>query len=357
MTPQRSSLFALLGSLAAPPWEASEPTSGRRTRGRDPQDPQVIARRAARQSLGQASLDARAFLARTDVVPEDGQAVLAARVLRWLPRSANGLRPRFTAQLEDDAGVETFGATRTALWTLGNLGLDELEDAARLILHRAAAEPCSGPVGIVPEGVLTCVVDGESWADPAVIAEALVPVLLALRAGRLHFEDLVDVCGCLHNGEERVRPSVVADLLRRNLHYLTAHLLSPDFENGTPSCPSPDLLLARVSELWRLTTPLSATLRRPLQTALLDRLDMVEPASAMDQAARLVAAENLHLPRIDLAAERLGLAAMQEADGGFPAAPTWRPAPGKSAIGSRAFTTALVLRALEGQPRCRLARC
>lgn len=361
---ERSPLFALLGTLASPPWANPLATVRRRPRAGEPEDPQVTARRAARESLLQTAADARAFLtgdtrlAGADSVPagdERSGSLLAARALRWLPMDSDNWRHRYVRHLREGDDLETIGATRAALWSLGLVGVDELGTAARAILHRAAAVPCRGPAGEVPEGVLVCRSGDASWADPAVIAEAMVPVLLAIRSGQLHFEDLVEVEGCL-DGAARVRPSVVADLVRRNLHYLSAHLLSEYFEEGTPTCPSPDLLLALVSELWRTTTPLSATLRRPLQMILIDRLQSEEPTDALGRAARLVAAENLHLPKLDLVSERLGLAALQDSDGGFTASPVQRAAPGAPAIGSRAFTTTLVLRALAGQPRCRMAR-
>ena len=135
------------------------------------------------------------------------------------------------------------------------------------------------------------------------------------------------------------------------------HLESGAYLEGTASYPTPETFLCQVSELWRSTTPLSASLRIPIEDAVRRRWwstagPMREPLArrVLDLSCLIIAAENLHLSEVNLSTARQELVKLQDPQGSFsPAA--YRRSKGSFFIGSRAVTTIFAVRALEGQPR------
>lgn len=284
-------------------------------------------------------------------------ADIRSRLVGWVARhlSDRGPVPFF----DGDTGgcVESTGMALLGLWRVGVLDAEASRRGAQSVLRSGAAtaEALADEVGIF--GTRWRRPPGSSGpADPGTVVQALFPVLLALRLGRSTLVDPVDL------GDDE-GPFVVAEIVQQNLSYLVRHLSTPiegTAIEGTARYPMAEVFLCLATELWRTTTPLSATLRTPLEKAICRSWSAMEGTGdggtgreldALRLSALLIAAENLHLGHVDLEQTRLTLLEHQRADGSFAAAPFSHFQEPDLYFGSAGLSTVFALRALQGQPR------
>lgn len=261
---------------------------------------------------------------------QGGDTLISALALKWLTSLDEPMRDHLLGQAPATLVPDGRAATQ-----------DQLDRAAHW-LTACRRSGLLGPERFYRQGkaLLRSVRDesgaqSPSW-DVGVSALVLEPVLNTLQ----HSRDLA--------GIQEVQPLI--DQVRQ-------HLESGAYLEGTPSYPTPEVFLCQVSELWRQTTPLSASLRLPLEDAIRRRWwssagPAREPLArrVLDLSCLIIAAENLHLSEMNLSTARQDLLQLQDPQGSFSPAP-YRRSHGAFFLGSRAVTTIFAVRALEGQPR------
>ncbi len=196
---------------------------------------------------------------------------------------------------------------------------------------------------------------GEGWEasqradqygfDPVTVSQVLHTVLVATRLAGLR----------LGRNSRRV--------IGANLRQLETFLASDLLHSGTLRRPLPEVTLCAASELWRQTTPWTASIRLPLEVAIWERWQelprLTDPTSSLALSSLIIAADNLHLD-VDLPGARRRLAILQAQDGSFDPGPwlclnasnaTSAKDGANNTVGCRTVTTVLATRALLGQPR------
>ncbi len=128
-------------------------------------------------------------------------------------------------------------------------------------------------------------------------------------------------------------------------------LTSGAFERGTRYYPSGDIFLYFLSRLLRDFERTHRRFLQPLHARLLERFG--EPASTLDRAMRVSAADNVGLFDADDLAE---LVALQQPDGSWPPGAFFKYGRSVRYFGSEAVTTAFALRALVAGPKLRASR-
>ena len=257
--------------------------------------------------------------------------------------------------------METTGTAFLGLHRAGVLDREAHGQAIRAILGSGqVAEASTGPGrgGATERPARLPGLFGSRWwsppgspagtPDPGSVVQALFPVLLGLRQNRLRLVDPVQL-----DGEGAEGSLVVAEAVQHNLELVRDHLEGEQVHRGTSRYPSPEVLLCLATELWRTTTPISASLRVPLERAVAHHWQAVhgEELGVLERSALIIAAENLHLGHVDLERARLELVERQLPDGSFAASPYLYLEEPELYFGSRALTTIFALRAIAGQPR------
>ena len=246
--------------------------------------------------------------------------------------------------------VETTGAALLGLQRAAALERGAQQQGISAILSSGATEEAAAEDVQGLFGSRWCCPPGSPMGmpDPGTVVQALFPVLLGLRHRRLRLVDPVP-----QDGDGIESPMVVAEAVQQNLELVREHLGGEQVHEGTRRYPSPEVLLCLATELWRTTTPISASLRVPLERAVTIHWQAVhgEELGVLERAALIIAAENLHLGHVDLERARLELVERQLPDGSFPASPYLYLEEPELYFGSRALTTIFALRAIAGQPR------
>jgi hypothetical protein len=277
------------------------------------------------------------------------QATVARSLSLVRGRSFRGRYRFFCDENGFAADTDCTGVAVSALFEAGWLSTEELLASGEELLKSAAAEdvPASANLdeatgksnGELRAGVV--MVYWEDFEEPdaaprgrkhdaAVAANALYALKLGLEMG---LED----------------PRGIA---KSTLRYVSDHLRSGAYLQGTRYYPSPDTFLYYVSSLCRRFSDCMAELGGELRRALRRRSE--EPANpgspddqagALNVAQRAIAACNIGATK-DLRWDLVELAAMQLADGSWRAAPFYSL--GKQALyfGSSAVTTMFVVKAI-----------
>lgn len=291
-----------------------------------------IVTRAASKSWGYLRHQARM---NSNAVPfsdpiQGGDPLMSAVALKWMVSSDEKLRDRLLGQLPQQLIPASRPVTQDqldravhwlmAFWRSGRLSIPKLREYGGQLLKLVQESGTSSK--------------SPAW-DVGVSAHLLEPILLAARYGSSDAPD-----------------EAVQALLRQ----VEQHLISQKYLDGSHFYPLPEVFLCQVSEVWRQTTPLSASLRKPLEAAVRDRWwssagPVREPLHrrALALAALIIAAENLHLSEVNLNRARQELSRLQSVEGAFSPSP-YRRLHG-SYLGTRVTTTMFAVRALEGQPR------
>jgi len=157
--------------------------------------------------------------------------------------------------------------------------------------------------------------------NPAVVANALYPLLYELRQG-LRQPDEVIVLREFVEGSDvaRVGEATVADLIATNVCYATGYLISGDWRDGCRYYPSPDAFLCFYSELVREFPELLRAFgaRDLLREAVVERRASADgaygPSRPLNAAFRAIAVENVGL---DAQPELRRILAEQASDGGW----------------------------------------
>ena len=291
-----------------------------------------IVTRAASKSWGYLRHQARM---NSNAVPfsdpiQGGDPLMSAVALKWMVSSDEKIRDHLLGQLPEQLIPDSRPVTQDqldravhwlmAFWRSGRLSIPKLCEYAGQLLKLVQETGTSSK--------------SPAW-DVGVSAHLLEPILLAARYST------VDA------------PDEAAQALLRQVEH---HLITQKYLDGSHFYPLPEIFLCQVSEVWRQTTPLSASLRKPLEAAVRDRWwssagPVREPLHrrALALAALITAAENLHLSEVNLNRARQELARLQSVEGAFSPSP-YRRLHG-SYLGTRVTTTMFAVRALEGQPR------
>lgn len=293
-----------------------------------------VVRRAASKGWGYLRHQARMS---SNAVPfsdpiQGGDPLMSAVALKWLLERDEKIRDHLLGQLPQQLIPDSRPVTQDQLdrsvhwlmayWRSGRLSIPHLCDHGAQLL-KLVQESETGSSGRSP-----------AW-DVGVSAHLLEPILLAIRYGATptHMEPIQAL-----------------------LHQVEQHLFSQSYLDGSHFYPLPEIFLCQVSEVWRQTTPLSASLRKPLEAAVRDRWwssagPVREPLHrrALALSALMIAAENLHLSEVNLNRARQELARLQSIEGAFSPSP-YRRLHG-SYLGTRVTTTMFAVRALQGQPR------
>ena len=263
---------------------------------------------------------------------QGGDPLVSAVALKWLTSRDQQLRDHLLGQAPRDLMPKSRPVGQDQLdravhwlmayWRSGRLSVPELRKHG------------GGLLELVHETSPDSTDRSPAW-DVGVSANLLEPLLLAIRYG------------------ETVRSMKPIQAL---LNQVEQYLASEAYLDGTHFYPLPEIFLCQVSEVWRRTTPLSASLRRPLEAAVRDRWwssagPVREPLHrrALALSALMIAAENLHLSEVNLNKARQELAELQGVEGAFSPSP-YRRQKG-SYLGTRVTTAIFAVRALEGQPR------
>ncbi|MFD8495387.1 hypothetical protein [Amycolatopsis sp. NPDC059657] len=133
-----------------------------------------------------------------------------------------------------------------------------------------------------------------------------------------------------------------ADVIEATREYVTGHLESGAYLNGSRYYPSPDAFLQVVSRLAERFDDLRDTLEKPLAEAIMQRED---DEWVLDVALRAIAADNIGLEEGQRQRKKL-LIESQEADGSWPAAPYYKLGRFPVYFGSRVLTTLFAANAL-----------
>lgn len=139
--------------------------------------------------------------------------------------------------------------------------------------------------------------------------------------------------------------------LRPTCEYLRQVLVAREFNQGTRYYHSPDTFLYFTARLVRQFPSLYAQLHRPLVDAVRER--QAETEFPLDIAQRVIVSQWL---RIGDGGESQKLIDLQEDDGCWPADSLFRYGRKQIFFGSRSFTTAFALRALEPRPEADVHR-
>ncbi|HYQ14584.1 MAG TPA: hypothetical protein VEQ58_02465 [Polyangiaceae bacterium] len=141
--------------------------------------------------------------------------------------------------------------------------------------------------------------------NPAVVANALFPVLFELASGRRDPSELIALKEfCDGEAGPRTAEASVASIVVANLRYLRQHLLSGAWRQGCRYYGSPDAFLCFYSELLYHFGPMTPILGSPalLANAVRERRSMradgmENPHGSLNLALRAVAAGNLGIDR------------------------------------------------------------
>lgn len=158
--------------------------------------------------------------------------------------------------------------------------------------------------------------------NPAVVANALYPLLLELRQGLRRADEVIELREFVEGSDvPRQGEATVAEILAANVCYATGYLMSGDWRNGCRYYPSPDAFLCFYSELVREFPDLFAAFgaHDGLREAIADRRSEPDrgPYSAhrpLNLALRAIAGQNVGM---DSRAELASLVALQGADGSW----------------------------------------
>jgi hypothetical protein len=190
--------------------------------------------------------------------------------------------------------------------------------------------------------------------NPAVVANALFPVLFELASGKRNPSEIIALKEfCDGEPGPRTAEASVATIVVANLRYLRQHLLSGAWREGCRYYGSPDAFLCFYSELIRHFGPMASILgsSAPLAAAIRERRStraegMVDPHTSLNTALRAIAAQNLGMDR---SSELRTLIARQGPEGAWADFGALYSFGSSSAprvyFGSKALTVAFALRA------------
>jgi hypothetical protein len=159
--------------------------------------------------------------------------------------------------------------------------------------------------------------------NPAVVANALFPLLLELRDGLRRPDEVVPLREYVEGSDVSHRgEATVGEILAANVCYATGYLLSGEWRGGCRYYPSPDAFLCFFSELVHEFPELFAAFgaRDALRDAIAERRAEVDdgPFSArrpLNLALRAIAAQNAGM---SAKLELRKLIALQASDGSWP---------------------------------------
>jgi hypothetical protein len=211
--------------------------------------------------------------------------------------------------------------------------------------------------------------------DPAVVANAMMPILQALQTKKLQLDEIIQLdeyappqssqdwrASKPHNRVNRV---TVREIMAANWEYIANHL--PQAENGTRYYPYMETFLCFLSELF-LAFPKETTAainHQLFKTKIVDALKSPLPTNPVRLAQIIIAADNYNAStaignRIPLEvienAKALLLKSIKS-DGSWPVAPFYTLGTDRKIyFGSAAISTIFAIRALDGPPVGRLFR-
>jgi len=209
--------------------------------------------------------------------------------------------------------------------------------------------------------------------DPAVVANAMMPILKALQTQKLQLDEIIQLdeyapspssqderAAELHN---RVSRMTVREIMAANWEYIANHL--PQAEHGTRYYPYIETFLCFLSELFlAFSAETTAAINHQLfNTKIVDALQSPLPTNPVRLAQIIIAADNYNAAAA--VGDRIPLTAVQNAkarllksikpDGSWAAAPFYTlGSDRKIYFGSAAISTIFSIRALEGPPVDRL---
>ncbi len=159
--------------------------------------------------------------------------------------------------------------------------------------------------------------------NPAVVANALYPLLLELRHGLRRADEVIPLREFVEGSDvPKHGEATVAQIVAASVCYATGFLMTGDWRNGCRYYPSPDAFLCFYSELVREFPELFAAfgVRDLLRDAIAERRAEpdVGPFAAgrpLNLAMRAIAAQNV---AVDSRPELARIVALQGADGSWP---------------------------------------
>lgn len=269
------------------------------------------------------------------------------------------------------ADTDCTGVALVGLHRVGALAAHHLHQGAEQIMQSAALESLSASEnrthgkdnGELVEGVFKVYWDDEVQAgtrgrkhDPSCVANALHAVFLAAKRVGFSLRGPMVASERRDHGGLYSRCIDRAFVIERNIDYLLCCLDQQGFALGTRYYPSPDAFLCFASALVRDFPERVACLRAPLLGALGMRWyapatsaeDPANPASPINLAMRIIAAQNLGVRPAAIFREKARLLQMQLPSGGWPAAALFKLGSLSYYFGSESMSTVFALRALLG---------
>jgi hypothetical protein len=157
--------------------------------------------------------------------------------------------------------------------------------------------------------------------NPAVVANALYPLLVELRLGLRRSDEVIPLREFVEGSElPKHGEATVADIIAANVCYATGYLVSGDWRDGCRYYPSPDAFLCFYSELVHEFPELFGAFgaRELLHDAIEERRGHDDgpfgPHRPLNAALRAIAASNIGM---DPSPELRTLLAEQDASGGW----------------------------------------
>lgn len=303
------------------------------------------------------------------------------------------------------ADTDCTGVALTGLYDAQEIDEDQLIEGVRELLSSAAANNLSAHAnqiankknqGSLSKGVFKTYFEDQKFVnyqkngslepqsgaafrgckhDPAVVANAMMPILKALQTQKLQLDEIIQLdeyapppssqdgrASKLHNRVNRV---TVREIMAANWEYIANHL--PQAENGTRYYPYMETFLCFLSELF-LAFPQETTAainHQLFKTKIVDALKSPLPTNPVRLAQIIIAADNYNASTT--IGDRIPLAVIQNAkalllksikpDGSWPVAPFYTLGTDRKIyFGSAAISTIFAIRALDGPPVDRLFR-
>lgn len=284
------------------------------------------------------------FACDTDCTGVAARALIRTGLCDWTTREGAATLREITSALLESASVADVSAEENSTHGKDNGPLDRLVFKVYWDDHRV-------------QGADT---DRGLKNNPVVVANALFPILLELRAGLRDASEVVELLEYVEGDTApRSGSATVGEIVAANVAYVARHLTSGEWRSGCRYYRSPDAFLAAFGELVaefpeRFGTDAVLAARQAIHARRLDVTDDAEdvgadPRTSLNLALRAIAAQDVG---VDPAPEQEALLALQSDTGEF-ADPGHLYSFGRAAsvpvhFRSRAVTTALAARALDG---------